>query len=227
MRLILFLFSLCLLVSIEAFSQVGNYNYSLALKGFTITQLPGIANQKDIQKYISNGLSGGMIKFNDNLMSYRLSGNYLNKSVAFDNNCINCDPTNGKVKDYGIKIGFEKSLNYSRIQPYFAFDLGYRYSRFTGMMNTINNQRSIAAVNSLEDTKDGITISPVMGLRVNPIDQISLFIESNLEFYYAHISQQTITQDASAVKSLTRFNRGELLLNPVCIGIQLHLGNKN
>lgn len=228
MRLILFLFSLCLLVSIAAFSQVsGNYNYSIALKGLTITELPGIFNQKDIQKYISNGLSGGMIRFNDNLISYRLGVNYLNKSIAFDNNCINCDPANGKINDYAIKIGFEKTLNYSLIQPYFAFDLGYRYNRFTGMINTINNQKSIAAVNALEDTKDGITFSPVMGLRINPIEQLSLFIESNLEFYYAHVSQETITQNASAVKSTTRFNRGELLLNPISIGIQLHLGNKN
>lgn len=227
MRLILLLFSLCLLLSIEAFSQVnGNYNYSLALKGFSITQLPGVYNQ-DLQKYISNDVSGGMIRFNDNQISYRLGATLFNKAVTFDSDCINCAPARGTIKDYALKVGFEKNLNYARIQPYFAFDLGYRFNRFTGMMNTINNQKSIAAVSSLDDRKDGLTFTPVMGLRINPTQQLSLFIESNIEFYYAYVRQETTTQDASAIKSINKFNRGEFLLNPVAIGIQLHLGNKN
>jgi hypothetical protein len=227
MRLILFLLSLCLLISIEVFSQVnGNYNYSLGLKGFTIMQQPGVLNQ-NVQKYISNDISGGMIRFNDNQISYRLSGSFLNKAVTFDNNCMNCDPANGKIKDYAIKIGFEKNLNYAHLQPYFAFDMGYRYNRFAGMMNTVNNQKNISAVSTLEDTKSGFTFIPVMGLRINPTEMISVFVESNLEFYYAYVRQETIAQDVSASKAISKFNRGEFLLNPVAIGIQVHLGNKN
>lgn len=211
----------------EVFSQVnGNYNYSLALRGYTIIQQPGVLNQ-NVQKYISNDISGGMIRFNDNQISYRFGATFLNKSVTFDNNCINCDPANGRIKDYTMKIGFEKNLNYAHLQPYFAFDLGYRYNRFTGMMNMINNQKSIAAVSALQDTKDGLTFSPVVGLRINPTEQISFFVESNIEFYYAYVRQETIAQDVSASKTVSKFNRGEFLLNPVSIGIQVHLGNKN
>lgn len=227
MRLILFLLTLCLFVSMTAFSQVnGNYNYAIAFKGFTIMQLPKIFNQ-DEQKFVIGGLNSGMIKFNDNQINYRVSGSYLNQSLSFGNDCTNCDVPNGKVKDYTFKLGFEKNMNYALIQPYFALDMGYRFNQFQGMMNSINNKRNIAAVNALEDTKTGITVGPVIGFKINPTSRISFFAEGSIEFYYAYVRQTTILQDDSGFKTQNKFNRGEFLLNPVSVGIQLHFGNKN
>lgn len=168
-----------------------------------------------------------MLKFNDNQISYRVSGNFINKPISFDNTCTNCDFANGKIMDYAFAVGFEKNFNYAHIQPYFAFDIGYRFNHFKGMMSTANNQRSITASNALEDTKDGATASPTVGIKLNPIKQVTIFAESSMEFYYAYVRQETVLQDASATKTQRRFNRGDFLLNPISIGIQIHLVNKN
>jgi len=131
------------------------------------------------------------------------------------------------VTDYAFKIGFEKNFNYSRIQPYFAFDLGYRNNGFAGTMNIIDSQRSVAGINKIESTKNGLTASPIIGIKINPLPQITIFAESSLEFYYSYERRETVAQDASATKTYSKTNQGEYLINPVSIGIQIHLGAKN
>ena len=227
MRLISLLCLGSMLVSFHSYSQTdGNFKYSIAAKGFSIIQLPKVFNQ-DYERFLNTRLQGGMIKFNENQMSYRLSGNYTENNLNFGNNCMNCDLTTGRMKDYAFKIGFEKSLNYACIQPYFALDLGYRFNQFLGIVNTLNNQRNSIAVHSLRETKIGYTISPGCGVKINPIPQLSIYIESGIEYFYANVRQDLTAQDVSAVKTKIRFNRAEFLLNPISIGIQLHLGNKN
>lgn len=227
MRLTSLLLLTGLLLSLNSYSQLnGNYNYSVALRGFSVMQVPKIFNQNS-ETYVNNTLTGGMIKFNDNQVSYRISGNYLKKSLSFNNSCMNCDLAHGKVKDYAFKLGFEKNFNYARIQPYFAIDAGYRFNQFKGSLNSLNFQQSITAIHYLEDTKSGGTISSMVGLKINLISQISFFVESGIEFYYAYVRQETTAQDASAAKNQNSFNRGEFLLNPVSAGIQIQLGNKN
>jgi hypothetical protein len=218
---------LTLILSATAFSQMtGNYNYSIAARGFSIIQMPKIFNQEE-QHYLNVYMNGGMVKFNDNQISYRLSGNYIKKNVDFNNDCINCDIAKGKVTDYAFKIGFEKNFNYSRVQPYFAFDLGYRNNGFNGTMDIIDSQRSVAGVNKIESTKNGITASPVIGIKINPLPQLTIFAESSLEFYYSYERRETVAQDATAAKTYSKTNQGEYLINPVSVGIQIHLGAKN
>jgi len=227
MKPILLFVSLSLFVSVNAFSQMtGNYNYSIAARGFSIIQMPKVFNQEE-QHYLNVFMNGGMVKFNDNQISYRLSGNYIKQDVDFRNDCINCDVATGKVTDYAFKIGFEKNFNYSRIQPYFAFDLGYRNNGFAGTMNIIDSQRSVAGINKIESTKNGLTASPIIGIKINPLPQITIFAESSLEFYYSYERRETVAQDASATKTYSKTNQGEYLINPVSVGIQIHLGAKN
>lgn len=206
--------------------MTGNYNYSIAARGFSIIQMPKVFNQEE-QHYLNVFMNGGMVKFNDNQISYRLSGNYIKQDVDFRNDCINCDVATGKVTDYAFKIGFEKNFNYSRIQPYFAFDLGYRNNGFAGTMNIIDSQRSVAGINKIESTKNGLTASPIIGIKINPLPQITIFAESSLEFYYSYERRETVAQDASATKTYSKTNQGEYLINPVSVGIQIHLGAKN
>lgn len=189
-------------------------------------QMPKILNQ-DAQYYLHSYVNGGMVKFNDNQISYRLSGGYLRKGLDLAQNCINCDIFNGEFTNYSFAVGFEKNFNYSRIQPYFAIDAGYRYNGYNGTMHTLNNQRTTTSVNSLEDIKSGFTVAPILGLKINLVPEITLFAESSFEFYYAYVRQQTVSQDDQAVKFKNAFSRGEFLINPVSLGIQLHLGNKN
>jgi len=227
MTLKILLFIFCSLFSLNAFPQLnGNYNYSFAITGYRVFQNPKIFEQ-DPQKYINSVASGAMIKINDNQVSYRLSGSFLQKSVNFKNNCENCQLANGKITDYTFKIGFEKSFNYSWIQPYFAFDMGYRYNNFKGKMNTITNQRLISLVSQVADTKTGLNITPVLGVKLNPAERISIFAESNVELYLLHNRQETLTQNSLGSNNLNSFSKGTILINPVSIGIQYHLGNKN
>jgi hypothetical protein len=218
---------LCMVLYAKAYSQTnGNYNYSIAGRGFSIMQVPKILNQ-DGQHYLNTYVNGGMIKFNDNQISYRFSGGYFRQDLEVSKDCINCDIFDGKVTDYAFKIGFEKNFNYARIQPYIAFDLGYRYNGYEGTMHTLNNLRSTTAINVLEDIKSGLTAAPVLGLKLNVFPQLTLFAESSFELYYAYVRQQTVSQDNQAIKFKNTFNRGEFLINPLSLGLQVHLGNKN
>lgn len=226
MRLIL-LSVLCLFVPLVTFTQTtGNYNYSVASKGYSVMQMPKMLKQ-DAQHYLSTYVTGGMIKLNDNQINYRISGSYFNKAMDFDKNCRNCDIASGSITDYTFKLGFEKNFNYSHIQPYFAIDAGYRYNGFKGTATTINNQRAVLAANDVRDTKDGFTISPVIGIKINIINQVSLFAESGLEFFNEYVRQEKVSQDDLTISSENRFTRGEFLINPIAVGIQIHLGNRN
>ncbi|WP_199118527.1 hypothetical protein [Pedobacter sp. ASV28] len=222
------LFIFLLFISTSAFSQLdGNYNYSIGIKAFNIGQLPKILNQSNTDDYTQTWFNGGIIRFNDNQMSFRLSGHYLFKrDLKFSNQCDNCESANGNLTDYAIKIGFEKNFNYSIIQPYFAVDLGFRANSFHGEItstNTLNTNATYSAITN----KNGATLSPVLGFKINVLKQLSIFAESSIDFYYAYERQETILRDAANTRTFAKYNKLESLLNPVSIGIQIHLIGKN
>ncbi|MBB6271547.1 hypothetical protein HDF26_001974 [Pedobacter cryoconitis] len=225
-----------LMLSTLAYSQTnGDYLYSVGVRGYSYMQLPKIMNQTAGNSYLNTYFNSFILKFNDNLFSYRLNGGYVNHDMTFRNNCENCELVSGKVKDYSFKVGFEKNFTYSRFQPYFALDLGYRSNKFNGTSNNINpilNAQADMLSTSLPSnqviaTKEGFTITPVFGIKMNPIREISIFVESNLEFFYSYERQESIPQDAANIRSLEKFHKTEYLFNPVSVGIQFHIGNKN
>lgn len=217
-----FLFILLLLSTTVAFSQEnGDSKYSFGVRGYNYLALPKILNQSTDRRYIHSDFSSYIIKFNDNLYSYRLNGSYLNQREQFPNVCADCEIAKGKIKDYSFKAGFEKNFTYTAIQPYLALDLGYRSNEFTGV-------RSSGADQSLSTfaRKRGFTISPVFGVKVSPVKAISIFAEANAEFFYAWGKEESSYTDPSRDYQ-QKFQKGELLYNPVSVGIQLHLGRKN
>lgn len=223
---------LLLLSGGKAFSQMNtDYNYSIAVRGYGSMQMPKLFNETDPVKLVNTYFSGLMVKVNDNQVNYRLGGSYVKQSKSFYNNCNTCEVVNGDVTDYIFKIGFEKNLNYSRLQPYFGADLGYRANRFTGTSQNVNllKEQLLAAGNSvtnrMEASKNGAMLSPLVGIKFNPIPQLSVFIESSLDFYYSYERQQMITEDVNNFRSLFKTNKSEFLLNPVSIGLTLHLGS--
>ncbi|MFD0940958.1 hypothetical protein [Pedobacter boryungensis] len=222
------LFSIfCLLISYSAFSQIdGNYNYSIGVRGYSSIQMPKILNQTNSQSYTNTYFNGALVKFNDNQISYRLSGNYFRKDISFYNECENCEIASGTVTDYSFKVGFEKSLNYARIQPYFGSDLGFRANRFTGDVKTTNPKNMNMPYN-VDAEKNGFIFTPLLGIRVSPVKQLSFFAETSLDFYYSYERQEAIQQDAANTTSISKYNKWEFLLNPISIGIQIHLVSKN
>ena len=193
-------------------------------------QMPKTLNDTDYSKYVNTYFSGLLIKFNDNQISYRLGGNYLKKSKTFYNNCNTCEVVSGDVTDYVFKVGFEKNLNFSRIQPYFGVDLGFRSNKFVGLSQNANTLKSdlqsdAIPASKVEATKTGFIASPLVGIKFNVINEVSLFVESSLDFFYSYERQEFVTQDASNVRTLMKTNKAEFLLNPVSVGITIHLGS--
>jgi hypothetical protein len=222
---------LSLLFCNAAFSQLnGDYNYSIAVRGYSLMQMPKILNQKEVGKLTESSFQGGMLKFNDNQISYRLSGSYIKKNVQIVNNCLNCEEANGKMTDYNFKLGFEKNLNFSRIQPYFGFDIGYRYNKFEGMLVSKNNlpaavEAAAMGPDGVEASKSGFVASPVMGIKINPMPQVTLFAEASLDFFYFYERQETVAADVNNTRTFNKYSKSEFLLNPVSIGIQVNIGS--
>ncbi|WP_256003176.1 hypothetical protein [Pedobacter deserti] len=212
-----------------AVAQIGDeYKYTIAVKGFSIMQMPKILSQKNAEHFTRMWFKGGMIKFNDNQFSYRISGNYLKRNTRLINNCSTCEEADGKVTDYVFKVGFEKNLSFSRFQPYFGFDLGYRFNMFEGEMistNPLLANKAGANSYAVEATKSGLTVSPLLGFRLNPAKMVSVFAETNLDFFIFYERQELVSQDVNNTKTVNRYKKNEFLINPATVGIQIHLGN--
>ena len=219
---------LLLFISIQSFAQVdGNYNYSIGVRAFNMMQLPKILQQSNTEDYTSSSLNCGIIRFNDNQISFRISGNYLKKKdYTFTNKCDNCETATGALTDYAIKVGFEKNFNYSIVQPYFALDLGFRANSFNGNMTSQNSPTTTPPYAVLA-SKNGLVIAPVLGVKVNIIKQLSLYVESNIDFMYSYERQETILNDAAHTRTFNKYNKFEGLVQPISLGLQLHLVGKN
>jgi hypothetical protein len=225
MKKLLLLGTFCLLISSSIFAQQdGNFAYSIGLKGFSMMQMPKILNQIDSKDFTYTYFNGVMIKFNDNQISYRLRGNYYGDNISFSNQCEACEVAKGKFRDYSFTVGFEKNFNYAIIQPYFATDLGYRASSFIG---EVRNAKTTVMPYNVDTDKYGFVISPTLGIKVSPIKEMSFYVETNIDFYYSYERQEMIQQDTFNTRSFAKYNKWEFLLNPIAVGIQIHLINKN
>lgn len=218
---------LCIAIMTNTFAQTSSdYNYSLAVRGFSLMQLPKILNQTNAQDYTKMFGNGAIVKFNDNQISYRISANYFrNTNIQFQNTCESCEIAKGKVTDYSFKIGFEKNFNYSRVQPYFAFDLGYRSNRFTGTLIPVNPLVG-NTTQSVDASKNGLVMTPSLGVKVNIIPNLSVFAESNLDFNYSY-EKQDISDPNGVGRTVNTYRKWEFLLNPVSAGIQFNFNSKN
>ncbi|GAB1463803.1 hypothetical protein [Pedobacter sp.] len=223
-----FIIGILILISAKTFAQVdGNYNYSIGIKAFNLMQMPKILQQANTDDNIKSWVNGGIIRFNDNQIAFRISGYYLYKrDFTFNNQCDNCETAKGSLNDYAIKFGFEKNFNYSVIQPYFAADFGFRSNSFQGNLQA-KNPALLNSSYAANTSKNGGTFSPLLGLKFNVLNQVSLFAESSIEFYYSYERQETVMNDLSNTRTFARYNKLETFLNPISIGIQFHLVGKN
>ncbi|WP_285009900.1 hypothetical protein [Pedobacter faecalis] len=205
------------------------FNYTIAVKAFSVRQMPKILSQKNAERFSNSWFKGGILKFNDNQFSYRINGNYIKTGIRLINDCADCEEANGTVTDYVFKLGFEKNLSFSRFQPYFGFDMGYRLNKFDGqLMSTnplIDAQAREVSADAVEATKSGLLLSPLLGFKINPVSMVSVFAESNIDFFIFHEKQETVSRDVNNTKTVNNYRKSEFLLNPVTIGIQIHLGN--
>ncbi|MXV52234.1 hypothetical protein GS399_14745 [Pedobacter sp. HMF7647] len=198
-----------------------DFMYSIAVSGYSYQQLPKIMNQVNYSDYKSSYLNGLMIKFNDNQISYRLTGYYYKDDISFKNNCNSCEIAKGKLTDYSFKIGFEKNISYSSVQPYFGVDLGYRYNQFQGTSYDFNSGAALYDANA---QKNSVVFSPFFGLRYNFVNHFSIGAEAGLDILYSYERQEKTP--VGSFPSVNKYNRWEYLLKPLSmITLQYSFGS--
>lgn len=205
---------LCILMltSYLTMAQIdGSFNNSVSVRAFGIMQVPKIQNESKKDNYVNSYLNSITLKFNDNQISYRLSGSYLNDDI----DVMESDNGRGTIRDYTIKMGFEKNFNYGVVQPYFLTDLGYRSHEFEGLISTAT---------AAKVTKHGFTLAPGFGLKLNVLRQLTFFAEGNVEFFYFQ-NKQEITPAGSEARNINKNYQSQFLLNPIFTGLQFHFGN--
>lgn len=206
--------TLCMLMLMSYLSQAqvdGSFNNTVSIRAFGIMQVPKIQNESKKDNYMNSYLNSITLKFNDNQISYRLSGSYLDDEIDISES----DDGSGKIHDYTIKMGFEKNFNYGVVQPYFLTDVGYRSHEFEGVINTST---------ATKVTKHGFTLAPGFGIKVNVLRQLTLFAEGNVEFFYFQ-NKQELTPAGTTQRNINKNYQSQFLLNPLFTGIHFHFGN--
>jgi hypothetical protein len=208
----LLIFALLLLsVQVASAQMDGSYNHSIGIRVLGIQQMPKIKNDSQKENYVNGYFNAITLKFNDNQINYRLSGSYYKDDIDVRES----DNGRGEVTDYAVKMGFEKNFNYGMVQPYFLMDLGYRSNEFDGVLGS-STQTNVS--------KQGFTLSPGFGIKVNVAKMLTIFAEGNIEFFY--FQNKLESTDGAANRVMSKNYQSQFLLNPLSTGIQFHFGNK-
>lgn len=210
----LLLFSVCQLLLVTAFAQSqSDSNYSIGIKLFSIEEQPKLLNEvRENSTFYLSGFNGVMLKVNDNQISYRFSGNVFNKSdYSFTNECSNCEIVKGKYHSLDLKVGFERSLIYSRLQPFYGMDLGYKKVTFEGQSNGKNSNSFLYNVNI---EKNGVAFTPLLGLKFNFFRSITLSAEAAFDFILTS-DKETKTQASGTLISNSNFSRWQYNAKPL------------
>ncbi|MFC3196862.1 hypothetical protein ACFOET_04470 [Parapedobacter deserti] len=187
-----------------------DYWYTVALRVYAHEQFPQLLNQPSAQPYRNSYLNGIMLKINDNQISYRLQAAHFNGDVSFDYECEGCGPVvNGKFRNTALKVGAEKSVSYSRFQPYFGGDIGFMIQRFftKGYENT-----AVFA----EDNKNAALFSPFIGLKLYVAPRVAIGAEANFNMAYTYQKVNNYADDSfTGVPDQTKRYRWEYFFAPV------------
>ncbi|WP_374164918.1 hypothetical protein [Arcticibacter sp. MXS-1] len=200
------------------------YSYTIGFKLFSYEAFPKILDQVNADQLRRSSFNGVILKYNDNQISYRLSGNFYSQLISFRNRCSECEEVNGRLTDNQIKVGFEKNFIYSSVQPYAGLDIGIKSSVFKGgvsqQSNTIYDPRS-----SVRTEKNGISLSPVIGVKFNLINHLSLAAETTMDVLYSYERQERGNPTDPASTTLHKYYKWEYLLKPVgMLSVQYNFG---
>ncbi|MEO8794953.1 MAG: hypothetical protein ABI390_05765 [Daejeonella sp.] len=204
-----------------------DFYYTVGFKLLSFEQLPKILNALNSNEFYASKLNGLIVKFNDNQLSYRISGSYLQKDISFENQCTDCEQTNGKLTDVQIKIGFEKNITHSILQPYFGMDIGYRNNNFKGESISMNMPNSDSSYDVTTE-KNSIVYGPVLGIRLNAIKHLTLSAESGIDLLYSYERQTKAYRDAGRTQTFQKYNKFEFLTRPLAfLSVQYNFGLTN
>ncbi len=204
-----------------------DFNYSLGVKTLGYEQFPSVFNQDgDSNNLYLTKFNGLIFKVNDNQISFRfLGGYYRDKDFSFNNDCDGCELANGNLEDLYLKIGFEKNIIFGCIQPYFGIDFGFKRTSFEGRVKNliINNPNLDYEANS---EKNGGTLSPLLGVKLNIISNLTLAAEANFDVLYSYEKQEKVFLDAVRSRTTNNYRRWEFLPQPLGqLSLQFNFGS--
>ncbi len=198
-------------------------NYSFGFKLFSVEEFPKFLNEvRPSSIYNTTSFNGLIFKVNDNQISYRFQiSSYKNNDYSFKNECKDCEIVTGKYKDFNIKIGFERNITYSRIQPFYGIDLGYRASTFNG---DSKNAKTAAFLYNANIDKNGGKIYPFVGVKFNILKSLTISAESGLDFLYTY-DKEIKSTNTNTVQSVNNFKRWQFVSKPLgMLSIQFNFG---
>jgi len=187
-----------------------DYWYTIAVRAYAHEQFPQILNQPAGQSFKNSYLNGLLFKINDNQVGYRLQAAHFSDEITFDNECEGCLPrVTGKFRNTALKVGAEKSVNYSRFQPYFAGDLGF-------MIQKLNTKGYGNTTVFAEDNKNVVLFSPFVGTKLYIVSRLAVAAEANFNIAYTYQKINNYTDDSfSGVPDQTKRYRWEYFFSPV------------
>jgi len=184
--------------------------YTIAIRAYAHEQFPQLLNQPSGQPFQNAYLNGILFKINDNQISYRLQAAHFNDQITFDNECEGCLPkVTGKFRNTAFKVGVEKSVSYSRIQPYLGADLGF-------MIQKLSTKGYGNATVFAEDNKNAALISPFIGVKFYLISRLAIGAEANFNIAYTYQKVNNYEDDSfSSAPNQTKRYRWEYFFSPV------------
>jgi len=212
------------LFAIAGFAQSqSDSNYSIGIKLLSIDEQPKLLNEvRADSKFYTSGLNGLMLKINDNQISYRFSVYGFKKGdYSFTNECSNCEIVKGKYNSLDLQIGFERSLIYSRLQPFYGFDMGFKRVTFGGKSYDKGSNNFLYNVNI---EKNAVAFSPFIGIKYNLVRQLTLSAEAGFDFIRTN-DKETKTQANNAPLSNNNFSRWQYNSRPLAqLSLQFNFG---
>ncbi len=207
-------------------SSRSEFLYTIGIKALGFEQFPKILNQTNSEEYLTTPLNGLVFKFNDNQLSYRFDANLYTKDISFTNECEDCERLNGKLNDLSIKMGFEKNIIYTVIQPYFGADLGFRRNNFNGESTNINTVNYTPY--GVKAEKNGAVFGPFVGIKLNIINRFTIAAESGIDLMYSYERQEKMYHDANKTKTFKKYTKYEFLTRPLTsLSLQYNFGFSN
>ncbi|SKB56727.1 hypothetical protein SAMN05660226_02032 [Parapedobacter luteus] len=193
--------------------------YTIALRTYAYEQFPQLLNQPTGQSpTLRSSFNGVLFKINDNQVAYRLQATHFNNDITFDHECDGCAEVAGKFRNTAIKVGAEKSVNYSRFQPYFGGDLGFMIQKF----NTKDQDPVVFA----EDNKNAVLFSPFIGTKLYVVPRVAIGIEANFNIAYSYQKVNTYADNSfTGDPEQTKRYRWEYFFSPVAaVTLQYNFG---
>lgn len=217
------LFIIIASTTVASAQSQSEYNYSLGIRALTIEEFPKLLNEvRNSSNFYTSGLNGLIFKINDNQISYRFQVSNLKKEdYSVKNECETCEILDGKYESFDIKLGFERSIVYSRLQPFYGIDLGFKRANFDGKSSDASTNAFLYNANI---EKNGGLIYPFFGLKFNLFSELTISAESGIDFLYTH-DKEIKSSNTNTPTSVNNFSRWQFNTKPLgMLSLQFNFG---